>query len=480
MRLSPRVKTELPVTINEKLAKNDGIITDLSLGGSFIKGSFRPVSIGDTFLMRYELPGYGLLEHSGRAVRRSPKGFALSFSNLDLAIRVKLWKYIVDHLEELKGCPYCGERLKPLPSMCPTCGWRLEFHSPSYFEYHEKTHLLKKVYGKTETLGTDSIRKILHFIDVVILKVGASDDFQEIIGTSEVIKEVLNKVRKVAPTDVPVLILGESGTGKELIALAIHERSTRKDKPFVPINCAAIPETQLEAELFGYEKGAYTGAVSTKIGKFECADGGTLFLDEIGELPSSLQVKLLRFLENQIVERIGSNQGTKVNVRLIAATNCNIEAAIAAGKFRPDLFYRLEAFTVNLPAVRDRGEDRMILARHFLDRFSREMGVSKKFTEDAQRAISNYAWPGNVREIINKVRRAMVMSAGDLIRANDLELDFQHGSFAGGRVRNISRRMGKQRFEEVLTRCDFNISKAAKILGVSRPTVYSLKKKFGI
>jgi transcriptional regulator with GAF, ATPase, and Fis domain len=236
-------------------------------------------------------------------------------------------------------------------------------------------------------------------------------------------KEIFSKIRKVAPTDIPVLILGESGTGKELTALAIHERSTRNNNAFVPINCAAIPESLLEAELFGYERGAFTGAYTSKKGKFEDADGGTLFLDEIGELSPNLQAKLLRFLENQIVERIGATKGRKVNVRVIAATNCNIEFAIENGQFRKDLYYRLSAFPINLPPVRERGGDKEVLAKYFLKRFSREMGLPKEFTEDAITSIRNYGWPGNVREIINKVRKAIIMANDKLISPQDLDLN---------------------------------------------------------
>jgi transcriptional regulator with PAS, ATPase and Fis domain len=288
-------------------------------------------------------------------------------------------------------------------------------------------------------------------------------------------------IRKVAPTDIPVLITGESGTGKELTSMAIHERSGRRNKPFVPINCAAIPENLLEAELFGHEKGSFTGAYNQKKGKFEYADGGTIFLDEIGELSLNLQSKLLRFLEDKIVEKIGSNEGKKVNVRLIAATNRDLKAAIAKGTFRTDLFYRLDVFNINLPPVRDRGEDKIILARYFLNKFSKEMNLMKTFSGEAIDAIKSYDWPGNVREIINKVRRAVVMSKESTITPHDLDLEVPTlETETVTSLKEVRYSIEKQKLIEAMKHCNNNISKVARVLGISRPSVYSLRKKYNI
>jgi transcriptional regulator with GAF, ATPase, and Fis domain len=294
---------------------------------------------------------------------------------------------------------------------------------------------------------------------------------------------VYAKIRKVALTDVPVLILGESGTGKELTALAIHQRSARKEKGFVPINCAAIPENLLESELFGYEKGSYTGAYSRKIGKFECADGGTLFLDEIAELSPALQAKLLRFLENQVIERIGAVNGKKIDVRFIAATNTDLQTALTRGQFRPDLYYRLDAFTIKLPPLKDRGEDKLLLAQHFLKKACLETGLLRDFSEDALRAMGQYDWPGNVREINNKIRKAVVLANHHAIQPKDLDLPNPEAS--GERTKlsgdgNGRRVIEKQRVIDTLELCRYNISKTAKVLGVSRPTVYSFKRRYGI
>jgi transcriptional regulator with PAS, ATPase and Fis domain len=343
--------------------------------------------------------------------------------------------------------------------------------------------MLKRLHLKAEKLSADQLRRVVDLLEPEPPRQASTELVPDFVGTSQVMKEVLVKIRKVAPTDVPVLILGESGTGKELTALAIHERSKRKDKAFVPINCAAIPENLLEAELFGYEKGSYTGAHTRKIGKFEYAEGGTLFLDEIAELPPALQVKLLRFLENQMIERIGTVTGKKVNVRFIAATNCDLQAALASRRFRPDLFYRLEAFTIKLPPVREREEDIFLLAQFFLKKFSREIGVIREFTPEALKAMGNYGWPGNVREISNKIRKALVLGSDHFLRPRDLDLPGMEESgpgeesVGGGNGRG---KIEKQKVIETLELCRHNISRTAQVLGVSRPTVYHLKRKFGI
>jgi transcriptional regulator with GAF, ATPase, and Fis domain len=481
MRLAPRIKADLPVTVEMRLAKSEAKITDLSINGAFVKGRFQGAKVGDGVLISYHLPQYGLFEHNGRAIRKDTGGMAITFHDVHITTKTKLWEYVTDNIKNLDDCPYCGEKYDIRPSVCKKCGWGLVFDSPGYFEYYEKMHLLKRLYSGAESLEADQIRRLINFLDVEILKRDVSEEFQEFVGTSAVMKEIFSKIRKVAPTDIPVLILGESGTGKELTALAIHERSTRRNNAFLPINCAAIPESLLEAELFGYERGAFTGAYTSKKGRFEQADGGTLFLDEIGELYPNLQAKLLRFLENQIVERIGAGKGRKVNVRVIAATNCNLESAIENGKFRKDLYYRLSTFPIDLPPVRERDEDGVVLARYFLKRFSRETGVSKEFTVDAINAIRNYGWPGNVREIINKVRRAIIMASDRLISPQDLDLNIQETILkTNDCIRDVRENIEKQKLKEVLDRSGKNISKAARTLGISRPTIYYLKKKYGI
>jgi DNA-binding NtrC family response regulator len=423
------------------------------------------------------------LEHRGRITRKDPEGIAVVFYDLDGPTKVKLWGYIAERLKGLGECPYCGHPLGKLPSECSQCGWNLEFHSPAYLEYHQKTCLLRNLQSKAQGLSVEQLRRAVDLLEPDVSPQSGTDAFPEFVGTSQAMKEVYVRIRKVAPTDVPVLILGESGTGKELTALAIHQRSTRKEKAFVPINCAAIPENLLEAELFCYEKGSYTGAHARKLGKFEYADGGTISLDEIAEISPLLQVKLLRFLENQVVETIGSLAGKKVNVRFLAATNCDLQSAMASGRFRPDLFYRLEAFIITLPPLRERGEDVLLLAQYFLKQFCREMGEVQEFSDEALRAIKDYGWPGNVREIANKIRKALIMSSNHFLKPADLDLsdpgvcDQKPRHPENGNSRG---KIEKQRVIETLELCRYNISKPANMLGITRPTVYSLRRKYEI
>ena len=483
MRFFARAKFNLPVTLNGRFSGSSATIMDLSLNGAFIDGQFSSVKLGDSLFLKYYLPGYGSFEHSAKTIRKEASGVAVVFYDLDPSSKVKLWGYISERLKDQAECPYCGHLCSPFPAECSRCGWNLEFHSPTYPEYHEKTCLLKKLNSHAEKLSAGQIRHMIDLLETDLMKKSSNDDFREFVGTSQAMKEVYSKIRKVAPTDVPVLILGESGTGKELTALAIHQRSARREKGFVPINCAAIPETLLEAELFGYEKGSYTGAYSRKIGKFECADGGTLFLDEIAELSTSLQAKLLRFLENQVIERIGAVNGKKIDVRFIAATNSDLQAAMTRGQFRPDLYYRLDAFTIKLPPLKNRGDDKLLLAQYFLKKACRETGLFRDFSEKALRAMDRYDWPGNVREINNKIRKAVVMASHHSIQPKDLDLPDPEPSEDGIRShvdRKERRTIEKQKLIDTLELCRHNISKAAKTLGVSRPTVYSLRRRYDV
>ncbi|HME43098.1 MAG TPA: PEP-CTERM-box response regulator transcription factor [Syntrophorhabdales bacterium] len=305
--------------------------------------------------------------------------------------------------------------------------------------------------------------------------------FQGILGTSQKMAEVFATVRKVATTDVPVLISGESGTGKELVASAIHRLSRRKNHPFVVINCGAIPENLLEAELFGHEKGAYTGAHVQRKGRVEAAHSGTLFLDEIGELSLALQVKLLRFLQEQVIERIGGREQIKVDARVIAATNRDLKQAMKDGTFREDLYFRLGVITIPLPPLREREGDTVLLANAFLRRYAAE---NKKkltgFTSQAVSALQEYAWPGNVRELENRLKRAVIMAEGNKITPVDLEMESPEDKPEGVSLKEAREALEKDLVTRALTRNNDNITKAAEDLGISRPTLYELMEKLGI
>jgi two-component system, NtrC family, response regulator len=304
-----------------------------------------------------------------------------------------------------------------------------------------------------------------------------------IIATSPEMLRMLRNIEKLAPTDVAVLLLGESGTGKELLAHAIHKLSRRASGPFVPINCAAIPETLLESELFGHEKGAFTGALRQNIGRIESAHQGTLFLDEIGDVPLPMQVKLLRFLQDQIVERIGGRRPVQVDVRIVCATNQDLDRMMVEARFREDLFYRLNEVTVRVPALRDRPTDAIILASFFLRRFAAEYGrTARGLAGSALAAIRDYPWPGNVRELENRVKRAVVMTEGPLVSAADLDLPNGEDEGKSLDIRAARARAEREVIQLALTQAGSNLSKAAKLLGISRPTLYDLMQQhqFGL
>ena len=309
------------------------------------------------------------------------------------------------------------------------------------------------------------------------------DVFEEMLGTSPQMQAAFTIIRKVAATDAPVLLLGESGTGKEMAAAAIHRRSVRKSGPFVAINCNAIPENLLESELFGHEKGAFTGAHIQRKGMIETASGGTLFLDEIGELPPAIQVKLLRFLQEQRLQRVGGRQEIQIDTRLVAATNADLKQMIDAGKFREDLYFRLAVVTIRLLPLRDRGEDVVLLAHEFLQRHAVQTGRTKLvFAPDAVRAIMRYSWPGNVRELQNRVKRAVIMTTGARVTAKDLELERGQdvASSSAPTLRQARENVERELIRQALKRNSGRITSAAAELGISRPTLYELMEKLQI
>ncbi|MDH5691952.1 MAG: PEP-CTERM-box response regulator transcription factor [Gammaproteobacteria bacterium] len=303
-----------------------------------------------------------------------------------------------------------------------------------------------------------------------------------IIATSASMLNVCRIIERVAPTDVTTLLLGESGTGKEVLARALHNLSDRASAKFVAINCAAIPETLLESELFGYEKGAFTGAIKQTKGKIESANGGTFFLDEIGDLPMPLQAKLLRFLQERIIERVGGRQEIPVDVRVICATHQNLKDMISSGTFREDLYYRLSEISINIPPLRERDGDAVLLARSFLNKLTESLsGKAKRFSNSALIALEKYAWPGNVRELENKVKRAVIMSEGEQITPEELELDNLNSTpDLPFNLRVVRETAEKDAVIRALSYVNNNIAQAAELLGVSRPTLYDLIKKLNI
>jgi len=307
-----------------------------------------------------------------------------------------------------------------------------------------------------------------------------SSPLDGVIAASEKMLKVCRMIEKVAPTNATTLLTGESGTGKEVLARAIHSLSGRKDKPFVAINCAAIPETLLESELFGFEKGAFTGAVKQTPGKIEVADGGTLFLDEIGDMPLSLQAKLLRFLQERVVERIGGRTEIPVDVRVVCATNQNLSESMSNREFRDDLYYRISEITIEIPPVREREGGRLVLAQFLLNKFAKQQSKAiKGFSADAHDAIDSYAWPGNVREMENKIKSAVIMADGKFVTAEDLNLAATTNA-VNLNLRVVRQNAETQAIREALVRAGGNISKTAELLGITRPTLYDLLAKYEI
>jgi DNA-binding NtrC family response regulator len=342
-------------------------------------------------------------------------------------------------------------------------------------------------------------------VEMDVVPEAASAD--ALVGRSQPMQEVYKAIGRVAPTDATVLIRGESGTGKELVARAIYQHSLRSEKPFLVINCVAIPETLLESELFGYEKGAFTGAVSRRVGKIEQANGGTVFLDEIGDMPLSIQAKILRLLQERSIERLGGRDTIPVDVRIIAATNRNLEAALAEGRFREDLYYRLKVVTIELPPLRQRKGDTLLLCDYFLSRFSKEMDIDNPgLTEEARAVVEDHPWPGNVRELANALQKALIFSRGYPIQADDI-LQVVRGEGltkrAGGdeQTQDAIRKWVRETLltakrddmfshlmdtfsemivTEALQLMQGNRSRAAKLLGISRPTLHSRMEKSGL
>jgi two-component system NtrC family response regulator len=314
-----------------------------------------------------------------------------------------------------------------------------------------------------------------------ILQNQADSPMAGVISRDPGMLKLCRSIEKVAPTSASVMLLGESGTGKEVLARALHQLSPRAEKRFVAINCAAIPENLLESELFGYEKGAFTGAAKQTLGKIETANGGTFFLDEVGDLPMPLQAKLLRFLQERVIERVGGREEIPVDVRIVCATHQNLKELATAGRFREDLYYRLSEIVITIPPLRNRVGDAALLAHHFKNRFCNQEGRSSlNFSDDAMAMIESHPWPGNVREMENIIKRAVIMADGPQIVGEDLGLGDSPAADDFMNLRQVRDEAEYKAIIRALARVDGNIVRAAELLGVSRPTLYDLMSRHGI
>jgi DNA-binding NtrC family response regulator len=446
MRKSPRVAVDMPVYLEAYGQTGAARITNLGLRGAFIVLD-SPLAVNSVASLRFAMgPPLINLEILARVVRAVTQGIGVEFLDLDVHSRSLLYDYLTPLWpRKLTDCPFCGQELPtPTPRYCPVC--------QKSMDWRENGHM-KEIAS------------------------------EEMIGTCKAMRDIFYLIRKVAITNVPVLITGASGTGKEMVARAIHQRSHWRQGPFVEVNCGAIPRDLLESELFGHEKGAFTGAYRTTIGHVERAQGGSLFLDEVGELPVDLQVKLLRFLQEYTFHRVGGRQPLKVDIRIISATNSDLQDLIAAGRFREDLYYRLDVVKISLPLLKDRGDDSLIMANLYLKRYAAKLGKDiSGFTPEAIAALQRHSWPGNVRELINRVRRAVVMAEVQRVAPEHLGLD-QVGSIAEPAFNGKSLKEARAEFEarlvgEALHHFQGNVYLASRALKVSRSTMYHFIQKY--
>ncbi len=469
MRLTPRVAYKEEALVNCGKGWLKARTEDLSLFGVKIRlQRTNMCEHGDKLELKIPIEGKNVV-FRGRIYRKDNDRAVIIFNENEELLADILGSFVTRMIRDKGVCPYCKSSIQRESLLCPECRMPLDF---------TRLDLVRALrYIKIGDLLSGTLPE-------EIKRTSHEEERVEFIGTCPPIKKVFELIRKYAATDYPILILGETGTGKELTARAIHERSSRKTGPFVAINCAAIPKDLLEAELFGFEKGAFTGAEKRKKGKIEMADGGTLFLDEIGELSLETQAKLLRFLEDLSFERLGGNNKIQANVRIIAATNRNLKELVSRGHFREDLYYRLKVLTIELPPLRERGDDIVIMAKYFLEKFSKEQGKEIiGYTDEALELIQNYQWPGNVRELINVIRKAVVLTEKKYVDVDDLDIDADKISkdLSGKGIFNLREhvdRLERELVEKAYRITGGNVSRMANMLGVSRPTVYKLLEKY--
>jgi DNA-binding NtrC family response regulator len=398
----------------------------------------------------------------------------------DASIRVALWAYASELADEhVERFPMLRTkyRLVQWVALVPsTCfEHRIAVHvAHNFFDF-----LTTPVDFRRFSACAGHAYGMSRLLERAVVQPELSGDDEHMVGTSESMRQLFRDIRKVAQSEAPVFISGESGTGKELTARAIHERSPRAKRSFVAVDCGAIAPTLIHSELFGYEKGAFTGAGQRKIGRIEVAEGGTLFIDEIGDLPLDLQGSLLRFMQESTIQRVGGTSPIAVNVRVIAATHIDLEQAVKQGRFREDLYYRLNVLRIQVPALRERQGDIEVLARYFLTQFLKENHKSVRgYTPQALDAMRQHDWPGNIRELINRVRRAIVMCDGDWITPRDLDLDRRVTQARHVVQLDAARKSAeRQAIDQAIKLCSNNYSAAARMLGVSRPTLYRLLDK---
>lgn len=474
IRKDPRLPVSIPVTLESRENKEGRIAVakNVSLSGMYIEGTV-PSTPDGLVKVRFSLPGFDMdVEVVGRIVRRDEKGGAINFLDLQEPLKIKLWDFMREKLLQEKHCPYCGEYFEIRPKMCRECGLSLAFDEPDYLQFHKRNSLKRSLIERISLMPDEKIVEIINALGKETKRAWSDNvvEFEGMIGVSDVMGDVFQIIKNVSHTDLPVLICGENGTGKELAAFTIHKMSPRKGKPFSVVNCLNLPDLFVERELFGNTASPEYSSNQSTGGKFVYASGGTLYLDEVGSLSPYMQERILSFIK--------SGTFLSLNVRIISGTSRDIARDVEEGRFMNELFQRIAAVTIKMPPLRERGEDIILLSKYYLERLARDIKKDiKGFTEEAIRLLKNHSWPGNVTELINRIRRAIIMSVGEYISGEDLgliQIEGKKGLCTLKQAKNIAE---GEIIKKTLYHFGGNISRASKSLGVSRTCLYRLIKK---
>lgn len=531
-RLDARIKTKLPINLlnnnhNGDVINNNIVATEISLSGALIVGLDHEVE--DVLSIKPKLVSFNGNYLIGEVVRKFENRAALKFYFSDDETKSILWKYIKNKLPNINVCPYCNSTIKTGAEYCKKCNWLLNFKDRKYLDKHDRETFVANLRNSTKIFDLDQMQRVRNFVDAELLKgrdgflhsefAGKAKNVHDVFGrketstgtsinTTHILKEkksdmfsfdsivsrhpamvqIVKLIKQVADTNANIIIQGESGTGKELIAQALHSNSRRKDYPFVPINCSAIPDNLMESMLFGHVRGAFTDAVRNKTGLFESADNGTIFLDEVSEMAPSMQVKLLRILQTGEFSRLGSTEISYCNARILAATNNDLRELVQKGEFREDLYYRLNVLDIVLPPLRERMSDVPVLIQHFLKAFNSKKNL--RLSQDAESLLMSYYFPGNVRELENIIQRAVVLVNGDTIEVQHLPDNLNgNKSTSGNKIMASSFKAAKKHlieqfelkfFKDCLQSSKGNISRAAGIAGINSKNFHAKINKYNI
>ncbi len=529
-RLDVRVKTRLSARAFCNKKGINILITELSLSGAMIRGLYD--GHRGLFTIETDLAGYGNVHFTGGLVRQVNGSSVIKLYIPDRTSKSALWQYIKKHLpsSDSGGCPYCGNTNHSGGRHCDRCGWFFDFHDKNYLDRHERDIFSAGLPGRSGTTHMECFQGVMNAMDTEVLEHrDASRDenhasstehvhslysgetgiepadrtlhateielrsrycFDSILGHHHRIIETLKFISRAADTDAAVLIRGESGTGKELVARALHDNSRRRENPFVPVNCGALPEDLLETEMFGHVRGAFTGAVRDRAGWFERAAGGTIFLDEVSEMPPALQVKLLRVLQSGEYSRVGSTEIRRCDVRILTATNADMECLVREGTFREDLYYRINVLDIELPPLRERRSDIPLLIRHYLKIYGIRHGRGAlRMARDAEALLLSYDFPGNVRELENIIQRAVILSDGPVIETRHLPtivscedapcMQKELSSFKAAK-RHVVEQFERRYIIDCLKAAGGNITSAARIAGINVKNFYDKMRKYAI